>query len=246
MRWHVRAVSGCWLVAWAMLAGAQDRPPAPDAPPPAPENREVLSGKPGRPPRENRPQVERNRRGGKMLEQVMLARLSEELNLSDEQTVIMVRRFMDFRNKRNDLRRERENLMKSLRDAIDQNAPDPQLEELLNKIRGLHEALVNQQRALYEELSRDLAPRQRAKLFLFLERFEAEVQQMLRGAAEQRLGPPFTPHPGLPHPPADRRMPGPAPDTPQPPANVPPPGPPPQGNIQAPVPPPPPGPDSPR
>jgi len=224
MRWELRAATGLWLILWAVAAGAQDTPPsAPTSPPPPPVtgDGDHLSGKTGRPARENRPQPERTRRGGKMLEQVMLARLSEELGLTDEQTVLMVRRFMDFRNKRNDLRRERENLMKSLREAIDHNAPDPKLEEVLNRIRDLHETLINQQRALYEELSQDLNARQRAKLFLFLERFEAEVQQMLRRTAEQRPGPPVPPPPGGPHPPIGMMPPGPPAGSPRLPSDAP-------------------------
>ena len=222
----LRATSGLWLVCWALLGSAQNVPPAPapPPPPPGPVNPDLQAGKPGRPERNNRPQPNRSRRGGKMLEQVMLAQLSEELELSDEQTVLMVRRFMDFRNKRNDLRRERENLMNSLRQAIEGDASDPRLEELLNRIRDLHEALIRQLRELYEDLSRDLNVRQRAKLFLFLEGFDAEVQQMLRRAAEQRLGPPMPPPRGEPHPATGMMPPGPPAGPPGPPAGAPRPG----------------------
>ncbi len=188
-----------WACAVMLGIGALGHAQPPGSPSAGPDRNGNPEARPGRPGRESRPPQERARRGGRMLEQVMLARLSEELELSDEQTVLMVRKFTDFRARRAELRKEREHLMKGLREAIDRNAPDTEIEGQLARLREQNEALMALTRALYEELSKDLSPRQRAKLFLFLERFDAEVQQMMRRVEERRVPPP--PPPEEPSPP---------------------------------------------
>ncbi|HPU96730.1 MAG TPA: hypothetical protein PLO53_02120 [Candidatus Hydrogenedentes bacterium] len=233
MHRHTLAAFLIGISAVMLTAAGQEVPPAGNPPRP-PDGPHVQPGKPDRPVRDSRPAQERNRRNGKMLEQVMLARLSEELELSDEQTVLLVRRFMDFRNRRGELRKEREQLMRAMQEAIEKNEPDAKVEELLNRIRDLHEQTVNLMRTLYEELSKELNIRQRAKLFLFLERFDAEVQQMLKRAADRMGNQPGRPGPvpGGPHPP----MPGFPDGQPVPP----------QGGFPPPPPPPQPGPEMPR
>ncbi len=128
-----------------------------------------------------------------MLEQVMIARLSGELKLGDEQSVVLMRRFTEAREAKQALSKERGEAMRDLRAIVEQQKDEKALNECLTRLHDLDAKLAAHKQQLQETMGAELNPWQKAKLALFLEEFEADLRQMLREARERRNPQPFGP-----------------------------------------------------
>lgn len=123
-----------------------------------------------------------------LLEQVMMARLSKELALDEQQSITLVRRFADFREQMREWRIERSKalheLKETIRNAQDEAAVTAQLEALRER-----DARILQMRSeLFEEVSSEFTPWQRAKLYIFLSEFENDMRRMVQKARDHRAG----------------------------------------------------------
>jgi len=180
---------------------------------------------------QKRPGAAREARGREMLEQVMVARLSAELGLTDEQSVLMVRRFSQFKKETQQLQRERAEVMKELRQTALKGDADPAaVSPLLEKSLQLGEKIALQRQRLFHAMAEGMDPVQQGKLLVFLEEFEGQMRQVVKTAQERRapgppdrMGPPPggqpgpPPGPGIPRPhkQGDRAPIGPPPTPPQ-------------------------------
>lgn len=178
---------------------AQGPPPPPpppgepgfDAPPPPPGEGRPGPPRPGRPGRPEGPGGdERNR---ELFQQVMVARLSQELGLNDEETVLLVRRFLDFKEESKQLRRERALLGKALRELVREgDAKNAEIEAKLGELLAVDEKIAGSKRSLYDKLSEGLAPVKKAKLYAFMQEFENELRRMADQVRGRHMdGPPF-------------------------------------------------------
>ena len=123
-----------------------------------------------------------------LLEQVLFARLSRELKLTEEETVLMVRRYAEFREEMLDLRTERERVARQLRQAVKDNSDEAVLTPLLAEIRRVDEKMANARMTIYDEISAELDTRQKARLYLFIGEFEAQLRRWLNEARQRRAG----------------------------------------------------------
>ncbi|HNY87354.1 MAG TPA: hypothetical protein PKN23_12700 [Candidatus Hydrogenedentes bacterium] len=234
------------LCAACLLAAVMTAQPAaqpPEGPPPGPPPGGPAAGpppEPGPPPPgitppgpapQKRPGAAREARGREMLEQVMVARLSAELGLTDEQSVLMVRRFSQFKKETQQLQRERAEVMKELRQTALKGDADPAaVSPLLEKSLQLGEKIALQRQRLFHAMAEGMDPVQQGKLLVFLEEFEGQMRQVVKTAQERRtpgppdrMGPPPggqpgpPPGPGIPRPhkQGDRAPIGPPPAPPQ-------------------------------
>ena len=232
--------AACLLAAaWMMQPAAQP----PEGPPPGPAPGGPSAGpppEPGPPPPgiappgpapQTRPGAAREARGREMLEQVMVARLSEELGLTDEQSVLMVRRFSQFKKETQQLQKERAETVRELRQTALKGDPDPAaVAPLLERALHLNERIALQRQRLFHAMAEGMDPVQQAKLLLFLDEFEGQMRQVVKTAQERRapgppdrMGPPPggqpgpPPGPGIPRPhkQGDRAPIGPPPAPPQ-------------------------------
>lgn len=192
----------------ALTAAAQPPqgppPPGPDGPPRAQDG--ARPRRPQQPPREGR--------GREVLEQVMVARLSDKLGLTDEQSVLLVRRFTRFRSEQQQAQRERTEAMKALREALRPAGQEPDEEAVAGALRRVAEAtdrIAAQRRGLQETMGEGLTAVQKGRMLVFLEEFEGEMRELIKDAREGR----FPRGPGGP-PPSQPPMPpmGPPPPAP--------------------------------
>jgi hypothetical protein len=168
-----------------------------------------------------------------LFEQVMIARLSKDLDFNEEETILLVRRFIEFREGLQEVRRERERAVRSLERAV-KNSNTEEIEKLLPRVLDLEEQLANAKRRMYDHLSADLDPARKGKLYLWLKDFEGDMRRLLQQARRRADHQPGPPPPG-PHDSRPQRGPLPHhPDGPPPPHH-------PQGGPPEHLPPPPPG-----
>jgi len=177
------------LFVLAFLSGA-----APAQEPPAePQAGELQGDSTGLGPRGLDPEQRRR------LEDLRRRRMAEFLELDEEQAEALERELGAFRRQHEELRRERRRLMEELRRTL--GAESAQLRERLRDLRGDEKAALRDQldalrrnaeareRALSElrqRLSRDLTLEQQARLQLFAERFQKQLQEGARRIRERR------------------------------------------------------------
>ncbi len=138
-----------------------------------------------------------------LLEKVMMARVSEELSLNDGQTVVLVRRFGEIRSQVAELRRERKLKQRELKEAVKESQDGVDIEAKLNAVLAADIAESQARQDLLAYVGEGLTAWQRAKLYLFIVDFEADIRRMLmraqerRGAPEWRGGPRSQRGPGM-------------------------------------------------
>ncbi|GMV95105.1 MAG: hypothetical protein AMXMBFR82_48830 [Candidatus Hydrogenedentota bacterium] len=119
-----------------------------------------------------------------MVTTVMMVRMSRELELTDEQTVLMVRNFGDLRDTLSELGEQRGNLIDTLRDKVGNDAPDAEIEPILDQLMALDEKRDTVREEAFEKASADLTVAQRAKLYIFVQDFEWHMRRLIQKARE--------------------------------------------------------------
>jgi len=134
-----------------------------------------------------------------LIQSVMAAKLSKELGLNEEQTVLMVRRFSEFREQLNDMKRQRQEKMKALRSALREHQPDETIEAALQDLIDHDLKTLEFRKGAYQKAAGNLSVSQRAKLYVFISDFEGDMRRLIQKAREHqqginrppRLGPPL-------------------------------------------------------
>ena len=145
---------------------------------------------PPRPPRVAGPFMEQLAGMGEadirsLVETVRMVKLSRELGLTDEQTVVLVRQYNEARENGGRVQRERHELMRELRALVSANAPDGEIEQklgqLIAKDREAHALRLD----AFEKASVPLAPAQQARLYLFMGDFDKRMRTLIETARRQ-------------------------------------------------------------
>lgn len=121
-----------------------------------------------------------------LVELVMMVRLSQELDLSEERTVVMVRRFQDFKERQKEVSVKRQQAAKDLKEAIKTQASDDVIKGKLDALMAMDNELVAMRKKAFEEVSSDLTTVQRAKLYVFLQEFEGQMRRLIEKARQRR------------------------------------------------------------
>ncbi len=151
----------------------------------------------------------------KLLEEVLMARLTRELSLEDGQTVLLVQHMTEFRDRMIALRRERAQRLNALRKAVRESKDEERIGDLMEKVRALNKKTALARDDVFDFEGFELTVWQRARLLIFLSDFEGDMRRLLHRARERRSGASprrLRPRDGF-HPDA-RRMPGPELDRP--------------------------------
>ena len=122
-----------------------------------------------------------------LLEQVMMARLSKELELSEEQTVILVRKFTEYREQARELRKKRYELLRQLQTQLKENKEDAGIAAKLEEIKQQDDSITQARRDLFTRASEGLAIWQQARLYVFMDEFESELRRVVQRAKEKEL-----------------------------------------------------------
>ncbi len=120
-----------------------------------------------------------------LLEQVMMARLSRKLELSDEETVLLVRKFSEYRERMREMNQQRRELLRIVEQKVRTGADDTQVQAALGRLRAHDKAMAGLQQAVFDEAAASLTAAQQAKLYVFLGDFEQEVQRLIQQARER-------------------------------------------------------------
>lgn len=131
---------------------------------------------------------ERSTESRKLLEEVLMARLTRELALDEEQTVLMVRHLAEFRDKMAALRRERLTLARNLRQAVRESKDEEAIAKVLEEVVAHEAKAAEARREIIDFDGFELTTWQKAKLYLFIVDFESDMRRLLKQAQERRFG----------------------------------------------------------
>lgn len=187
------------LVLLTIAVGAQPNPPGPtgvgDNPPHGRLGPPQGHLRPPMPPQSPdfslppEPPIDNELPAKELLEQVMIARVAKQLNLSDEQTVIFVKRFMEFKESIENKTRERQILANELR-KLTKPAPSentmPLIEQQFDRLKKLDREIHDQKLEWIENVSKDYPFITKVQLYLILSDFDNEIKRYLRKAYEWR------------------------------------------------------------
>lgn len=138
--------------------------------------------------KEERVKEERAIESRKLLEEVLMARLTRELALDEEQTVLMVRHLAEFRDKMASMRRERMVLARNLRQAVREGKDEKAIAKVLEVVVVHEEKMAVARREIVDFEGFELTTWQKAKLYLFIVDFESDMRRLLKQAQERRQG----------------------------------------------------------
>jgi hypothetical protein len=120
-----------------------------------------------------------------LVQLVMVARLAEGLELTDEQTVVMMRRLERIREHGDALTRERRELHKSLHQSLKEQAPEAEIQERLHALLEHDERAARERREMFAHACEGLSVEQQAKLYVFIGEFHKEMQRLIKQARQQ-------------------------------------------------------------
>ncbi|MGC8738585.1 MAG: hypothetical protein ACP5UA_08065 [Candidatus Hydrogenedens sp.] len=151
--------------------------------PPGDRNPPPLPG-PGIYPEPIGPPPEGDLPAREILEQVLLAKVAKQLNLNDEQTVILVRRFYEQKEVLSEKIQQRNNLANELHKLIrDKTKGNPkELEEKFSRLLKMDMELAELRQKWIDNISMELPLESKIQLYLLISDFENEVRKFLRKA----------------------------------------------------------------
>ncbi|MCC6796805.1 MAG: hypothetical protein IT366_16930 [Candidatus Hydrogenedentes bacterium] len=120
-----------------------------------------------------------------MVSTILMVRVSRDLDLTDEQTVILVKHMQEMRDELSKLYEERDVAMKALRDLVaNDSATDDAINAKLQELISLEEKRAGAKRVAFEKLSAGLTTKQKGKLFVTLQDFEMQMRKMMSRAKD--------------------------------------------------------------
>ncbi len=127
-----------------------------------------------------------NAESRQLLEEILMARLTRELALEDEQAVLLVRHMTEFRDRMAALRRERGEKMRALRQVVRESNDESRIQQLMDEVRAVNEKSMAARNDVLDFDGFEMTTWQKARLLVFLNDFEADMRRLLRRAQEHR------------------------------------------------------------
>lgn len=120
-----------------------------------------------------------------LVETVRMVRLSQELGLTDEQTVVLVRQYNEIKEETARMHRERQERTRELRELVASGASDEKIEATLAELVEIDKRVQMMRFDVFERAAPALTATQKAKLYMFMGDFERHMRLMIERARER-------------------------------------------------------------
>lgn len=146
-----------------------------------------------RPPRDPRggPMMDRpwgDKDTHELVQTVMMVRLSKLLELNDEETVLLVRRFGEFREKRMEHRHKGMEMLRDLSQSMERGDSERVIETKLRAHMDFEKTHHDLKKEFFEAAGKNFTAGQRAKLYIFMGDFDREMRRIIQQAREGHRG----------------------------------------------------------
>lgn len=116
----------------------------------------------------------------KMIESMRIWRLSEELNLSEDQLAKVLPKMKAMEETRREYRRRRQGILREIDEILNSGKPsDKEIEDRLAALQRAEEDFNAGNERIRRELAGVLTPEQQGRLVVFEDKFEGEIRGLL-------------------------------------------------------------------
>lgn len=120
-----------------------------------------------------------------MVSTIMMVRVSRSLELTDEQTVIMVKHMQEMRDSLSKLYDERDKTMNALREVTaKEGATDDEINAQLQALISIDDKRLQAKKDAFDKISSGFTAKQKATLYITLQEFEGQMRKMMSRAKE--------------------------------------------------------------
>ena len=121
-----------------------------------------------------------------LLQTILMVRLAQSVELTDEKVVEFSKRVGSFKDQLHEMKWQIAASRETLRDAVECKEPDPVLRQKLDDCLLQELAITDLLRKLIRESQKDLTDVQAAKFYLFLGDFEQEMRRLVERAYKRQ------------------------------------------------------------
>tara|TARA_R110001592_G_scaffold163931_1_gene397922 strand:- start:101 stop:706 length:606 start_codon:yes stop_codon:yes gene_type:complete len=121
----------------------------------------------------------------KLLEDVLMARLTRELALDEAQAVLMMRHMAEYRDRLMTLRKERSEKLRALRQAVRESKDEAQIAACMKDVKEANAKNMMARDEVFDAEGLELTTWQQARLMIFLNDFEGDMRRLLKRAQER-------------------------------------------------------------
>ncbi|MEO0128931.1 MAG: Spy/CpxP family protein refolding chaperone [candidate division WOR-3 bacterium] len=125
-----------------------------------------------------------------IIEKVRVYKLTEQLDLSEEQITKLFPRLKEMRKNEQEFHKQRMEIIQKLKELLDEKAKEQEIVKTLNRLQELQKKRFESQLKELEEIKQILTPEQQAKFIIFQEEFEKEIRDLIREIRWRRHPPP--------------------------------------------------------
>ncbi len=125
-----------------------------------------------------------------IIEKVRIYRLTEELDLNEEQAAKFFPRLKDIRKTEQMFHKQKMEIVRELKELLKEGAKEQEIIKVLNKFQELQKKRFESQLKEIEGIRNILTPEQQARFLVFQEEFEKEIRDLIKEVKGRRLLPP--------------------------------------------------------
>jgi hypothetical protein len=126
----------------------------------------------------------------KLIEAIKIWKISEFLDLDDEQMVVFFPKLKRIEKHRRESFKQRHSILEKMRKQLDKDKSDSMIGETIEELLSFDEEARDKERELREDIMSVLNVKQQAKLLIFEERFEREIRNIIKEMRKEHKGPP--------------------------------------------------------
>jgi len=115
-----------------------------------------------------------------IIEKVRIYRLTEELDLTEEQAVKFFTRLKELRKIEKDYHKTKAEILIELRNLLKSGGDDDEILAVIKKYEDLNKEKSIGQKKQFEEIKKILTPTQQASYLIFQDEFEREIREMIK------------------------------------------------------------------
>ncbi len=125
-----------------------------------------------------------------IIEKVRIYKLTENLDLSEEQITKFFPRLKELRKSEQEFHTKRMEIVKKLKELLAEKASEQEIVKTINHLQELQKKRFEMQLKEFEEIKQILTPEQQAKFIIFQEEFEKEIRDLIREIRGRKPPPP--------------------------------------------------------
>lgn len=128
----------------------------------------------------------RNKETYELVNRLMMVRMAEKLELSDEEAAELTNHFDEFRKTRMEHRRKSSELMSELRDTVESEQSEDVIQAKLDAVVDHEKRYFAMRDEFMKTVTKEMNTEQRAKFVLLMNDFDRDMRRLIQRAREKQ------------------------------------------------------------